>query len=69
MGDKDEIPMLETVEFQSNGNKCIAFVAFEERSLNMCSCQINLGNEPKINIEYLPISTHIQINDSLSGLM
>lgn len=63
VGNKSEIPTLDTVVFQSNGIQCVAFVAFGERGLNMHSCQINLGKKPKVNIEYLPTCTRIMIND------
>lgn len=59
-----EIPMPETVKFQSNGNECIAVVAFgTEYSLNMVSCFINFKGKPKVQIEYLPHATRVQIND------
>lgn len=64
MTDESQIfPQPEVVDFVVNGILCKAFVAFEERSLNMRSCLIKLGKTPKVVIEYLPGLTRVTIND------
>lgn len=53
----------EVVRFESEGIKCIAFVSFGQRSLNMRSCLINLGEKVKTHIEFLPDRVRVVIND------
>lgn len=56
--------MPETVEFESDGIKCIAAVAFGSYySLNMRACQINFKQKPKVHIEFFLHAARIQIND------
>lgn len=59
----DALP--EVVEFECEGITCRAYVSFGQCGLNMRLCHINLGESPKVNIEYLPDRTRVIVNDGM----
>lgn len=63
MSQKD-LEMPDTVNFTCFGVKCVAAVMFKTKYfLNMGTCCINLDDKPKVQIEYLPHSARVMIND------
>ncbi|MFT7292872.1 MAG: hypothetical protein ACI87Q_000718 [Pseudohongiellaceae bacterium] len=59
----DDSGIPEVVTFLSGGQECKAFFLYEQMTLNMRTCTINLGKQPSIKIEHTGDICRVRINE------